>query len=126
MKKATLEELLARKEQAAAAKTQFKDIEVPSLGLVFTVQKLPLAKMLSILDGMDEAEGISGKFEQYKEIIFHSVPLFQQQKLLDAYDLAEPYDIVPAVLEDNLAAIGELGDGIVAMYGLDDKEKLKK
>ena len=55
-----------------------------------------------------------------KELIYMSVPLFQSQELQAAYECAEPTDIVPAVLENNLEAISELVTAITALYGLNN------
>lgn len=123
-KKATLEILLARKEQASDEKMKYRDVNVPTLGLIFTVQKLPLARVISIL-GEAETDTLEGKFEAYKELIYTAVPLFHSEKLQAAYELAEPYDIVSEVLEDNIQAIGELGDAIAGMYGVGVETNLK-
>lgn len=118
IKKATLEELIRRKEQGAAEKMQTKEIEVPSVGLTFTVLRQPLTRVLKLMDQYKGVDSLSSQFEMYKELIYMSVPLFQSQELQAMYDCAEPYDVVPAVLEENLTAISELGEGISDLYGL--------
>ena len=79
--KATLETLLARKQQAQTEKMQFVDIEVPKLGLSFTVQRQPLTRVLSMIDRYENKTGLADKFEMYKELIYFSVPLFQTKEL---------------------------------------------
>lgn len=118
IKKATLEELIRRKEQGAAEKMQTKEIEVPAIGLSFVVIKQPLTRVLNLMDQYKDRDGLGAQFEMYKELIYMSVPLFQSQELQGLYDCVEPYDVVSAVLEDNLTAIGELGEGISDLYGL--------
>lgn len=118
IKKATLEELIRRKEQGAAEKMQTREIEVPTIGLTFTVLRQPLTRVLKLMDRFKENEELSAQFEMYKELIYMSVPLFQSQELQDMYGCAEPYDVVSAVLEENLTAISELGEGISNLYGL--------
>ena len=120
IQKATLEALLARKQQAQAEKMQFVDIEVQKIGMSFTVQRQPLTRILSLLDRFADTEGLAEKFEMYKELIYNSVPLFQSKELQEAYAPAIPSDIVTMILNDDMTAIGQLGEGICALYGLDD------
>lgn len=117
-KKATLEELIARKEQGKADKMQTKDVDIPNLGMTFTVLKQPLTRVLRLVDSYKDSDTLSSQFEMYKELIYMSVPLFQSEELQKAYDCVEPVDIVSAVLEDNVASITELGEAISDMYGL--------
>lgn len=117
MKKATLEDLLARKQ---ADKLTTKDVDVPALGLKLTIVKQPLSKVLAIMDSYQATPGLASNFEMTKELIYLSVPLFQDKKLQATFEVAEPYDIVPAVFNDNLQAIGELGGQIIEMYGLNN------
>lgn len=117
-KKATLEELIKRKEQGKLDKMQLKEVEVASLGLTFTVVKQPLTAILKLIDRYNGAEGLSNNFEMCKELIYMSIPLFQSQELQTAYECSEPFDIVPLVLDNNLGAIGELADTITEMYGI--------
>lgn len=122
MKKATLEDLLARKSQATQAKMMIKDIDVPALGMSVTVEKLPLSRMLSLIDKYRGDDTLAGKFELYKEVIYNSVPLFRSNKLQEAYEVADPMDIIPVIFESNLLAITKLGDQITDMYGLNDNK----
>lgn len=118
IKKATLEELLRRKEQGAAERMQTKEIDVPSIGLTFTVLRQPLTRVLKLMDQYKGVDSLSSQFEMYKELIYISTPLFQSQELQAEYGCVEPYDIVPAILEENLTAITEFGEGISDLYGL--------
>ena len=119
MKKATLEELIARSQQAQNDKLITKDIELKPLNLVLTVRKIPIARALRIIDS-NQGEGVIAKFELYKQLIYECVPLFQNEKLQQAYDCAEPTDIVAKVLQDNINLIGLVGDEICKFYGFDD------
>ena len=125
-KKATLETLLARKQQAQTEKMQFVDIEVPKLGLSFTVQRQPLTRVLSMIDRYENKTGLADKFEMYKELIYFSVPLFQTKELHEEYAPSIPIDIVSMILEDDIQAISQLGDGICALYGLNNGEAVEE
>ena len=120
MKKATLEDLIKRKEQGKADKLQFKEVDVKVLDMSVTVVKQPLTRVLQLIDNYNGLEGLLNNFEMSKELIYMSVPLFQSQELQAAYECAEPTDIIPAVLENNLEAISELVTAITALYGLNN------
>jgi len=125
MEKANLERLLERKLKRN--NEIYKDIEVKELDLSFTVKKLELSQYLHIMDsykGMEDT--ISGNFEMYKEIIYNSVPLLHDKKLQEEYGCHEPFDIVPAVFEDNLMAISNFALSITSLYGVDSESLTKE
>ena len=126
MQKATLEALLERKTQAMNAKMAVKEINVPVLGMALTVEKLPLARVLNLIDKYKDDDSLNGKFELYKELIYISVPLFRSTPLQEAYEVVEPSDIVTLLFEQNLTAITSLGDKIAAMYGINGAEAVEE
>lgn len=126
MQKATLEALLERKTQAMKAKMAVKEINVPVLGMALTVEKLPLARVLNLIDKYKDDDSLNGKFELYKELIYISVPLFRSTRLQEAYEVVEPSDIVTLLFEQNLTAITSLGDKIAAMYGINGAEAVEE
>ena len=122
MKKASLEDLLARKAQAMQARMTVKEIDVPILNLSFMVEKLPLSRVLAVIDKYSDDNTLSGKFELYKELIYTSVPMFQSKELHEAYEVSDPMDIITLIFEGNLTAITTFGDEISNMYGLNDNK----
>ena len=120
-KKATLESLLERKMQKDQGNTGIKEVEIKSLGMTLTVVKQPLSSVSGILDDL---QGNDTKFsvmlDIYKQLIYLCVPLFHDQKLQTAYNCAEPYDVVTAVLDENIGALTKLAEAILDMYGLQD------
>lgn len=124
-KKITLEELIARKEQSQRDKLEYKEVEVESLGGVLTLKKIPLAAVLRILDNAREESTLSRNLDTNKELIYKCCPLLQDKKLKEIYgeQIAEPYDIVTAVLNDNVGEIAKIADKIMEFYGLNDAEK---
>ena len=51
----------------------------------------------------------------------------QDKRLQEAYECAEPYDVVMRVLDDNIGAVGELTAAILDFYGMGDsiRDQLK-
>lgn len=120
MKKATIDDLLARKMHSEKLIT--KEIDVPQLGMSLVVKKLPLSKVLSLFDQYHQGQvTLSQNLELYKELIYLSTPILQDKKLQDAYECAEPYDIVTKILDDNIQALGDLGAEICKFYGIGDE-----
>ena len=120
MKKATLEDLLARK---AGTKLVTKEVDVPAIGMSVTVVKQPLNAVARFLDEMKPGLTISQQLDIYKGLIYTCVPLFRDEKLQQAYEAAEPYDVIPAIFDDNILAIQSLGDEILGLYGFADMIK---
>lgn len=121
LKKATLDALLERKLQREQGSFGIKEIEVAAIGMTLTAVKQPLSKVSDILDELQEHDITFGKtLDIYKQLIYLCVPLFHDEKLQAAYQCPEPYDVVNAVLEDNVGGIVKLAEGILDMYGFTD------
>ncbi len=114
MVKATREALLERaskKEDKA-----YSTYESEALGLAFTVKRLPVARLMAIMDmGEETAEG---GLETSKQLIYESIPALQDKELQEAYGCIEPHDIVLGVFDDNLGEVEKLVEFINSQYGL--------
>ena len=114
MVKATREALLERaskKEDKA-----YSTYESEALGLAFTVKRLPVARLMTIMDmGEETAEG---GLETSKQLIYESIPALQDKELQEAYGCIEPHDIVLGVFDDNLGEVEKLVEFINSQYGL--------
>jgi hypothetical protein len=117
MAKATIEALLARKDKDVL---KTKEVHVPALDMDLVVEKKPLSVVAGFFDDMRADMSFSKSIEIYKELIYTCVPLFHDKKLQEAYNCAEPYDVVPAVFDDNVMAIQALGNEILSLYGFDE------
>lgn len=114
MVKATREALLERaskKEDKA-----YSTYESEALGLAFTVKRLPVARLMSIMD-MGEETALGG-LETSKQLIYESIPALQDKELQEAYGCIEPHDIVLGVFDDNLGEVEKLVEFINSQYGL--------
>ena len=118
MKRAT-KELLFERATKHKEESKYKDYPCDALGSTLTIKRLPLAQ---VCDFLDMAEGSTARenLDLYKELIYKSVPLFQDKDLLEVYDCIEPYDVVTAVFDDNIGAIGKLAEFILDLYGVQD------
>ena len=115
LKKLTLSDLIARKEQREAGRTDYRDVKVEALDGALTLKKLPLSQVLTM--NLD--------FEV--ELIYKSCPMLQNKELQEAYGCQEPYDIVLRVLDDNVGALAELASAVLDFYGMGDsiRDQLK-
>lgn len=118
LKKATLEALLERKMQRDKDNFGVKVVNVPSLSMSFTIVKQPLGAVSDILDDLQTDKiKFSETMDIYKRLLYLCIPLFHDEKLQKAYDCVEPYDVVTAVLEDNIGEIRNIAVEILDLYG---------
>ena len=50
--------------------------------------------------------------------------LLQKKELQEAYEVAEPYDVVTPVFDENLGEINKLATFILGLYGLAENEDI--
>lgn len=124
----TIETLLERAQQSKNDKFMMKKYKSKLLGGELTIVRQPLTKIISIIGDMDEnRRDMVRMISVMCELIYVSVPLFRDKRLQKEYEVAEPYDVVQAVLNDNVDEITELAEAIFEMYGLKElKDKTKK
>lgn len=124
-KKLTLADLVARKAQSESDKTQYKDVYVEKLGGCLTLKKLPLGKMLDMMDAAGENASLRESLDYEASLIYESCPMLHNKELIG--DLAEPTDVVYKILEDDIGAIAELSASVLDFYGMGDsiREQLK-
>jgi hypothetical protein len=115
MKKASIESLLEMKLKNE--KDSVRTVEVKSLGMEFTINKLPITQLLRIMDDYDDTS--YGQFEMFKEIVYMCIPIFRDKKLTEACECTIPHDIVTVVLGEDMNVIQELGTIIMGMYNID-------
>lgn len=116
-KKAILEELLKRKLQSENDRNAFFPIESKEAGLTFMVQKLPIEKVIDMLDDFKVVNGSTSTKENFEgavRIIYDSVPMLHDEKLRKG--LTEPYDVVPLVFSDNIGAIVDFAQAIIEKF----------
>lgn len=124
--KATLDELLRRKLQSENDRNSFFPIEAPEIGMTFMVQKLPIDKVLEMVNSLsaDHLE-IKDNYEALVQLIYDSVPLLHDEKLRNG--VVEPYDVVPLVFGDNIEGIVNFRRSILTKFYMNSEaeEELK-
>lgn len=122
--KATVESILDAKTTKPGQ--NLVEIDAPSIEMTFVVSKMPLTKVLRIIDETADPSSVVGNYEFLKKIIYESVPVLKNKRLLQHYECVEPTDIVEKIFNDNAAAIGDFGRKILALYGLDELPDMLK
>lgn len=117
-KKLLLEDILARKERAEQKNIDVKTVYVPGLEGSVELQRIPLVRVLAMLDGV-RAEVPLESFEFMVELIYNMCPIMRNVQLQNAYDCKEPTDVVCKVLNDNMADLAIIAESALSFYGLD-------
>ena len=124
-KKLSLEDLLARAEQRAGDKNAYKQVYFHTLGGDLVFEKIPLTRMLAMMDGVD-GENLMDSLAFQVDLIYQCCPMLRKPELQAAYDCKEPTDIVCALFEDNMGAISKAAESILDFYGLADSKDAVK
>ena len=123
--KATKEALLARAEQSKDDKMKYRGYESEELGMTLSLKRLPISRLCEIMD-MSEDDTMKAAMEMNCNIIYESVPLFQDKELQAAYGCIEPTEIVTKVMNENMSEIEKMCTFIMGGYGMTDQvEKVK-
>lgn len=123
--KATKEALLARAEQSRDEKMKYRSYESEELGMTLSLKRLPISRLCEIMD-MSEDDTMKAAMEMNCNIIYESVPLFQDKELQAAYGCIEPTEIVTKVMNENMNEIEKMCTFIMGGYGMAEQvEKVK-
>ena len=124
-KKLALADLLARAEQRAGDKKAYKQVYIAPLDGELTVEKIPLPRVLSMLDGVDGGS-MTENLDFQADIIYHCCPVLRDPSLMEAYGVKTSTDLVCTVFEDNIGAISKTAEEILEFYGLADHKDAVK
>lgn len=117
-KKLLLEDLLDRARQSENDKIKIREYYSEGLGGTIQVNKMPLRKITELMDNVSNTDSLVEALDGNIELIYKSVPIFQNKELQATYGCVEPYDIVAKVFDDNINEINNLADFILGFYGL--------
>lgn len=126
IKRMTMEELIARKNQADESRKKIIDIEVPAMGGAIAAHKKPLQEYTAFMDSLDDGDTLENSIDQFVQIIYAHCPMLQNKELQEAYECQEPSDIVLKVFGDSIGAIKSAAMKIMELYGIDDEVAVVK
>lgn len=124
MKKITIEDILEKKKINKKHKMSF---ESEVLGGIIDFEKIDPSKVIDLLQDAKEGKITIHNANLY--LIYLSVPMFRNQKLMEESGIKDsPYKIVEEILQNNVMEITAFADYILLIYGFEAEkvEKLKK
>lgn len=119
IKRATKEALISRAQANRDKKKEYKEYYCKAIDANLLIKKLSITRVCEIMDMADDST-LAGDLELSKQLIYESVPLLQDKEIQDAYGCAEPYDIVLAVMDDDIGELQRVSQTILSIYGLDE------
>lgn len=124
-KNITLDMLIARKEQSNNDKMKVVLFNSEVLGGTIEVRKLKARDVIKIMDSTDN-KSTEEAYNVNCKLIYKHCPILQDKELQAAYEVAEPYEVVVPVFEENLGEINKLSNFILSLYGLTDSEQFSE
>ena len=124
-KNITLEMLIAKKEQSNNDKMKVVLFNSEVLGGTIEVRKLKARDVIKIMDSTED-KTTEAAYNANCKLIYKHCPILQEKELQAAYEVAEPYEVVVPVFEENLGEINKLSNFILSLYGLAEEEKASK
>ena len=124
LKEATLEALLERASQSKNDQIQYKDYESEALEMTLKVKKIPARKFAVLSDGLG-GDSLAEEFDKEVELIYECVPMFHSKELQDAYECAEPTDVVMKVFDENVGELERMITFLLDLYGLGEAQQIE-
>jgi hypothetical protein len=121
-KKLTLADLIAKKAEKEAKQNRTEDVYIESLGGHITIQNPPRSVIYKAIDMMGDSAEDNVYANAY--LIYHSVKMFQEKELHDAYEVKDPVEIVGKLLEP--VEINEVATKIMTLAGFAKPEDVEK
>lgn len=117
--------LIAKKEQSNNDKMRVVLFNSEVLGGTIEVRKLKARDVIKIMDSTED-KTTEAAYNANCKLIYKHCPILQEKELQEAYEVAEPYEVVVPVFEENLGEINKLSNFILSLYGLADSEQVSK
>ncbi|WP_321833634.1 hypothetical protein [Clostridium butyricum] len=121
IKRATFQDLIAKKLQRDKDKKQFKDIKVSSMGMTLQFKKLEEEKVLDIADEFEKTEILAEQIAITRKLIYLSCPMLQDEKLHEALGVKDPFDTVKVLFDLN--DTNEIGEQLMDLLGIGNTDK---
>ncbi|HBJ1646514.1 TPA: hypothetical protein LA462_000984 [Clostridium botulinum] len=121
IKRATFQDLIAKKLKRDKERIQFKEIEVSSMEMSLQFKKLEEEKVLDIADEFEKTEGLAEQIAITRKLIYLSCPMLQDEKLHEELGIKDPFDTVKVLFD--LKDTNEIGEQLMALLGLSNADK---
>lgn len=121
IKRATFQDLIAKKLQRDKDKKQFKDIKVSSMGMTLQFKKLEEEKVLDIADEFEKTEILAEQIAITRKLIYLSCPMLQDEKLHEELGVKDPFDTVKVLFDLN--DTNEIGEQLMDLLGIGNTDK---
>jgi len=116
--KATLAEIIAKKKQGQMDKLQVKYFDSEVLGMKVEIKKIPLARYMDLIDGVED-----NTIESMNKLIYECCPMFHDKEFIgeamELYGVAVPTDLPSKVFEEQLNELKAIVEIINSFYGVD-------
>src|SRR5471030_457580 len=99
MKKATLNDFLAKKLKKEENQNKTLDIKVTSMDRVLTVKKPTDEEILDYLDDIGEERSAKVAINETMKLFYRKCPELQDQELHESLEIKAPYDIINALFD---------------------------
>lgn len=121
IKKATFQDLIAKKLKRDKEKVQFKDIKVSSMGKTIPFKRLDEEKVLDIADEFEKTEILAEQIAITRKLIYLSCPMLQDEKLHEELGVKDPFDTVKVLFDLN--DTNEIGEQLMDLLGIGNTDK---
>lgn len=125
-KKANIDDIIAHKVNLEV--NDSVEFDSKELGGTVTIKKMPRAKFQEFLAMGKNAKTKADESAIEDRIIYESIPFLQNPKLIKAYEVVAPYDIVSKIFNDNLIELTQIRTIIFDWFGITSEviDNLKK
>ena len=125
-KNITLEILIAKKQQSENDKMKVVLFNSEVLGGTIEVVKHKARDVIKIMDSAQE-KTTEAAYNANCKLIYKHCPILHDKELQKTYEVAQPYEIVIPVFDENLGEINKLSNFILSLYGLgEESDKASK
>lgn len=120
-KNITLEILIAKKQQSENDKMKVVLFNSEVLGGTIEVVKHKARDVIKIMDSTEE-KTTEAAYKANCKLIYKHCPILQKKELQETYQVAEPYEVVIPVFDENLGEVNKLSNFILNLYGLGEED----
>lgn len=118
-KELSIADILKKKDLITDSNSYYSEY----FGADIKIEKIDASKVVAIMNNKEATE-----YDQYKELIYNSCPIFRAKELISKLEVENPYDVVDVAFNSNYCEIFELGNKILERYGFTSQkvDKVKK